>query len=376
MNNTANHLDQDPFYPIIDDIIDFYHEYFIDSSRFMILSYLDKLKILKQCHGQNHPSMPCVLNHIGNILAESCLSEYSIVIFLEQLRIERYYLGSNHLDIAPTLNRIGEIYSENHQFSEAEVYFSKAFFVLDENNTKGRLYARTMFNTGLVAYNKSSYIDALEIFEIALKEQRATFGEFHSDVAEMCVKIGDVQLELGKLTDAIENYLEALMITRMINGNTHTNVCKILNKIGFAYQEQGEHIEALNAFDQALKIIKNDEEEEHTLIIHILHQKSLIYLYLGDIDNTIAIYEEVVNLIKSKVGETHFCVASVLGLLNNTYVENGMIESSKIVTKEISDIFSTSPEPSCDENNDDFVITAIKLFGCAIDCSSLPAAAA
>ena len=320
--------------------------------------------------------MPIVLNVIGNILDESDLSMFSMVFFLEQLRIERYYLGHQHHDLAPTLNRIGEIYLKHHQLSEAEECFAEVILILKSNNTKGSLYSLAMYNVGLVKYYSSLYVDALELFKKAIKEQRSAMGGFHPNLAEMCVKIGDFQFELGKLTDAMERYLEALMIMRNAYGNTHCKVSQILYKIGLIHQEQNEFVQALNAFCQALNILKNDQDGEDTLIITISYQMGLIQQYLGNFSKTITIFQDIIKILKSKLGERHKCVASALGLLRNVYIECGMVENSKTVSEEIKDILKdTSNQSSYNENNG-FADSVHKIFGYAFEISSQAAAAA
>jgi len=96
---------QDSFYQKINELITFlcYQPDILGYEGFKILSLLNRMKSLKENSGPNHPSMPNLLNHIGNILDESNLLQFSLLFFLEQLRIERYYLGSYHPDLDITL---------------------------------------------------------------------------------------------------------------------------------------------------------------------------------------------------------------------------------------------------------------------------------
>jgi len=133
MDNIKN-IDLDFFNAIINQTIDFYHEHFLEyPDRFKLISLLQKLKMMKKYHGKNHPSMPDVLNLIGNIIYDHKLPQLAILFFKEQLRIERYYLGSQHQDLASTLNKIGEMHLENHQLSEAEECFTEVILMLKHN---------------------------------------------------------------------------------------------------------------------------------------------------------------------------------------------------------------------------------------------------
>ena len=195
----------DGFSPIMNEthcLID--DPFFQCSEKRKMSSLLNKLKNLKTWYGPNHPSMPQLLLLIGDILGESNGPEISILFFLEQLRIEKYYLGFQHHDLAVTLNRIGEMHLKMNMLLEADRYFSESLSILNANNTKGRMYALTLYNKGLVRYHNNSFVDAFDTFKVALKEQRNVLGEFHLDVADMCIKVGDFQLELGKLDEAME----------------------------------------------------------------------------------------------------------------------------------------------------------------------------
>ena len=225
----------------------------------------------------------------------------------------------------------------------------------------------------MIKHHKCLFVDASIAFDLALEEQRATVGEMHPDVAEMCLNIGDMQVEVGKLDDAVDKYLEALIILRVTHGNRHFKVCKILYKIGVIHKIRGEYDDGLNAFNQALDIARNEINEVEFLIV-ILNEMSQIYQHKEDVRNVINIFEEIINIIKLKLGGRHACVAIVLQLLRNIYKENGMIENSDITTQEIQDIFVN---PSNQEHWDDFSDTLIELFGYPLDDSiELVAAAA
>jgi len=379
LDSTMNYIqdmDRDSFYPIIYETIDLVHDHTLDCSiRYKLMTLLSKLKMLKQCHGQNHPSMPGILNTVGDILGNNDLSQQAILFFLEQIRIERYYLGSQHHDLAFTLHKVGQIFFENHQLMEAENCFSEAITILDKSNKKGHLYAIIVFNMALIKYNNSLYIDAFTLFNVAANEQRSELGNFHPDVADMCLQVGNFQLEIGELTDAMENYLEALMIIRQIHGNTHSKTCEALHKIGCIHQERGEYTEAIDALNQVSSILRQNQDKNISSIIAILYQMALLYQCLEDISNAIIIFQEIIKIISSKLGQRHACLSYVLSQLSNIYIEFGMMESSKEVIGEIQDILNSSQQ-TCDDSDNDLVATVVELFGFAVDCSPHAAAAA
>lgn len=371
--NFVKDNDHDSFYQQIKACTYFYLDKIECIEKYDLISLLDKLRNLKKWHGSNHPSLPGILQRIVNLFDHFNLSQFSILFLLEQLRVEKFYLGFQNLDLVHTLCKIGNFFSNNNQLLEAEAYFSEGFSILNHHNKRGRVYADIIYNLGMIKHHKCLFVDASIAFDLALEEQRATVGEMHPDVAEMCLNIGDMQVEVGKLDNAVDKYLEALIILRVTHGNRYFKVCKILYKIGVIHKIRGEYDDGLNAFNQALDIARNEMNEVEFLIV-ILNEMSQIYQHKEDVRNVINIFEEIINIIKLKLGGRHACVAIVLQLLRNIYKENGMIENSDITTQEIQDIFVN---PSNQEHWDDFSDTLIELFGYPLDDSiELVAAAA
>jgi len=372
--NRTNSENQDNMTSLINELIDHSNKYLLNIQITKMLPLLNKLQGLRKYYGHNHSSISDLLNRIGNILKDSPLSQVSIFFFLEQYRIEVYYLGYHHAYLAPTLYNIGHVYAKNNELSEAIYYFTEAYLILSKDTTKRPLYALTIYNIGLVNYRQSLYVDAMEFFNLAIKEERAFFGEFHPDVAEMHLKVGNMQQELGMVNVSMNNFLEALLILR-IGGNKNSKVVEILYNIGLIHEVRGEYAEALNAFYQSINIA-SDLEDDFAVTIVISHKIVLIYQFMGDTDNTIRIFEGIINSLKDKVGNKHICVATVLGLLRNVYTENWMLEKSKNATNEIQDILGNVSEQSPYKRSNDLGDAIIEIFGCIIDDNHPPAAGA
>ena len=251
----------------------------------------------------------------------------------------------------------------------------EAFCILQDNNTKGRIYALIVYNLGLVTYHQHSYTRAFKNFSIALKELGTTIGKFHPDVSEMHVKIADLQADIGKLKDAMDNYLEALMISRLVHGNISLEVFEILCKIGFLHKAQGEYDASLNSFYQALDILREIQDEDICMIV-ILHEIGLIHQVKGDVRNTIKRFEEIIQVLRLNLGENYIFQVSVLSLLSNLYSEYGMIEDAKKTAKQIEDICSKSPYNSQRNYECEFESEVIKIFGHAMNYSPPAAGAA
>jgi len=371
---SINFSEHDSFYQTINEVIHIvrYQPYFVGFEGVKLLSLLNKIKNLKESYGQNHPSMPRLLNHIGDILEECNLLKYSILFFVEQLQIEKYYLGFQNPDLASTLHRIGQAHLMNNQMPEAAKYLFEAFRIVKSSKEKENLYGPIIYNLGLVAYHQSLYIDAFKIFDFAIKEQRKIVGDFHPDLAAMYVKVADLQVEIGRLKDAMNNYLEALIITRMTYGSTHSMVFQILQRIGFLHKAQGEYEASLNSFYQAIDVLRKIKEEDLSMIA-ILHEIGLIHQFTGDVINAIKVFEEIIDILRFKLGDKHICQVSLLGGLNNLYSERGMIENSKKAMEEMQDICHQGwHDADCDE----FELKVIEIIGYPMEYSPPVAGAA
>ena len=282
-------------------------DYFDATQSIIILQKLNKLKNFREYFQyKDHPSLPKILCEIGSLIAETSQSQLALPFFVEQLRIEKYYLGSTHPDLASVLFSIGQVYEKNDQLVEGKKCFMEAFALLNNHGTKGQLYASLAYNIGLINFRQTSYKDAMEQFDLAITEYYAAYGDFHPAVAEVRMKIGYLQLEIGKLQDAMNNFLEALVILRIVLGNENCKVAQCLYGIGLIHEAKAEFIESLNVLSQALSINENaedDDDEDDTFSLVLLHRIGLIYQSIEDIDKAIKVFENLKNIIKLKFGD-------------------------------------------------------------------------
>ena len=275
MVNNPLQLDRFDISVFTDYVIDLcYHGYFDGMQSIELLKLLHKLKGSREYFNyQDHPSISNTLCAIGNFISETSSFQLAIPFFKEQLRIDKRYLGCHHPDLATVLFNIGQIYAQNNQLVEGKKYFTEALSLMNSHNRKGQLYASLLYNIGLVNYGQSLYKDALEQFDLAITEYNAVYGDFHPIIAQVRVKIGTLQLEIGKLQNAMDNFLEALVILRMAFGNNHSKIAQCLHGIGLIHEAKAEHSDSLNVLSQTLSVNENAENknDDDTLSLVILH---------------------------------------------------------------------------------------------------------
>jgi len=273
-----------------------------------MIQLLNKLKDFREYFQPNdHPSLPKMLCEVGNLIADTSMSQLALPFFIEQLRIERYYLGRHHPDLASVYFSIGQVYEKNNQSEEAKKCFMEALALLNNHNRKGQLYASVIYNIGLIHFRQTSYKYAMENFDLAILEHYAAYGNYNPVVAEVRMKIGTLQLEIGKLQDAMNNFLEALVILRMVFGNDHCKVAQCLYGIGLVHEANAEFSESLHVLSQALGINENadddDDDDDDTFSLVILHRIGLIYQSIEDVDKAIKVFENLKNIIKLKASD-------------------------------------------------------------------------
>ena len=267
-----------------------------------IIQQLNKLNDYREYFGnKDHPSLPKILSDIGNSISTTSSSLLAIPFFMEQLRIEKRYLGCNHPDLASVLFSIGQVYENNDRLIEATKYLTDALCLLNQYQRKGQVYALIVFHLGLVNYRQSLYKGTMEYFDLAIIEYKTAHGKFHSAVAEILLKIGSLQLDIGKLQDAMDNFLQALVIIRMAYGNDHSKVAECLYGIGLIHEARTEYSESLNVMSQALGVNENAyDDDDDTFSLVILHRIGMIYQSMEDIDKANKVFENLKNMIAMK----------------------------------------------------------------------------
>ena len=302
MIHDSSKIDESSITVIIDFVIDLCHQSYFDVLETVdILHNLNKLKDYREYHGyKDHPSIPKILSDIGNIMLETSSSQLALPFFMEQLRIEKYYLGGSHPDLASVLFNIGQVYERNDQMAMAQKHFGEALSLLSKHNRKGRLYPSVLYHIGLTNYRQSLYKNANEYFNLAIVEYQNAYNDFDPTVAEIHMKVGQLQLEIGKLQDAMDNFLKALMIIRMVFGNNYSQITECLYGIGLIHEARDEHKEAINVLYQALTIAENGEVDNDDITLLILHRIGLLYQSIEETENATAVFDDLKNIIKSK----------------------------------------------------------------------------
>ena len=214
-----------------------------------------------------------MLNNLGTVYYSQGANAKAIDYYLRSLRVSEE-LG-HQLRIATALVNLAGIYGDNPQdYSKALNYYDKAYPYLEGLNNIGFSKAY-YFGVGEIFYKKENYVEALKIFEEALKVTRNSL--FYSD---NLYYLGKVKFKLGNIEEAVsflnQAYLEG------IKQNQKISTVKTLIELGIIYRESNFK-EALRTYEEAEEIAK---ELNLTYELSDIYEGiSITYVNQGDYKN-------------------------------------------------------------------------------------------
>ena len=127
----------------------------------------------------------------------------------------------------------------------------------NESEDELRRRAKKLFNTGVEAFRRGDYSEALSSFESALSLYRGIPGSERNQAN--CLNNSGVALKnLGDLRGALERYTRALALYRGVPGSER-NQADCLNNSGVALGELGDWRGALERYERALALL-----DQHT----------------------------------------------------------------------------------------------------------------
>ena len=179
--------------------------------------------------------------------------------FAEPLNIDAVY-NDYHSLTATILYNLGQLCMRLEEDEEASEFFLQALAISQwSGNRKGAKSLNSMailHNLGHVQYRCGNYEESVRTYNKALAIGRASFSEFHLEVAATLNCLGVLYFHMPKAEtkQAMELYTESLTIRRAVLGNEHKDVATTLNNIGRIHYMKAEYGEALRLYREALDI--------------------------------------------------------------------------------------------------------------------------
>jgi tetratricopeptide (TPR) repeat protein len=91
--------------------------------------------------------------------------------------------------------------------------------------------AQAQDNLGVLLYQSGRYAEALALYEAALPNFRAVYGEAHPEMATILSNIGRLRMMTGQIEEAEPMLREALEITEKTEGDSHDDLVSPLNSL-------------------------------------------------------------------------------------------------------------------------------------------------
>ena len=107
---------------------------------------------------------------------------------------------------------------------------------------------------GLSAYQQGNYTQAIQLFESALQEAKATFGSADIRLATGLNWLAASYDKLGRYSEAEPLYLEALEIVIKVFGSNHQIVGVSIYNLALRYSNQGRYSESGTLYRRASEI--------------------------------------------------------------------------------------------------------------------------
>ncbi|WP_291869993.1 tetratricopeptide repeat protein [Maribacter sp.] len=208
----------------------------------------------------------------------------------------------------------GHNHSAKGEDSLAITLYDKAIEIHNqENNTKA--VAGLIYNKGLVYFNQSNYIKAIEnnkkAYEVFKKEKDSLL------MAKMLNSIGINQMYLSAYPDAIDSYLEASEIYKNLNLTRDMNYANISNNIGLLYTRLNKLDKSMEYYTKAKELYGEVDFQEG--LANTLTNIGSIYKEQGNKMEAIEQFQSALEIMKKNSNERG--VANALTNIGGVYAD-------------------------------------------------------
>ena len=170
----------------------------------------------------------------------------------------------------------------------------------NESEDELRRRAKKLFNTGVEAFRRGDYSEALSSFESALSLYRGIPGSERNQAN--CLNNSGVALKnLGDLRGALERYTRALTLYRGVPGSERDQA-KCLNNSGVALEKLGDLRGALERYERALSLYRGVPGTDRDQA-DCLYNSGVALEKLGDLRGALERYERALALLDQHTPE-------------------------------------------------------------------------
>ncbi|HSH51017.1 MAG TPA: tetratricopeptide repeat protein, partial [Bacteroidales bacterium] len=259
-------------------------------------------------------------------------------ILLEVLKGKSFSEKSSR-EQAENFNDVGEmLYAGNH-FRSAELAFSAALSIYDDQNlskTKGATL--TISNLGLVYHSTGRYSKAEEYTLKALEIRKSNLKDdigYGASLNNLAVLYKD----MGKYNESEVLFKQAHGLIKNANGENSNPYAIVLNNKAMLFQTIGRYEQAVSLLNKAIVIADNNLKEKSPNYIRLYVNLALLYQLMGELDKAEKIYLQALALQEKRIGHKHPDYASLLRNLAALYQQKGNLDKVEDYLTQARDIY-------------------------------------
>ena len=269
---------------------------------------------------------------------DSLVNKKHIVHHLKPLvmKIEEHGLthvaqsGVANKSCAEDLEILGQICENDFEFSLAKRYYNLALGTFQRSDAcSDSDVARLCVIIGNVNSSLSDLYQAKKNYEFALSIVLQESGPAHVDVASVYHSLGAVHMDLGDLEQAKETFDRALAIRLKKLGPNHVDVASTYNSLGCVHRELGDLEQAKEYHDRALAINLKRLGPDHVAVASTYHRLGNVHSDLDDHEQAKEYFDRAVAIRLKKLGPDHVDVARTYNNLGIVHSDLGHLEQAK-----------------------------------------------
>eukprot|EP00538_Stauroneis_constricta_P012701 CAMPEP_0119547754 /NCGR_PEP_ID=MMETSP1352-20130426/1792_1 /TAXON_ID=265584 /ORGANISM="Stauroneis constricta, Strain CCMP1120" /LENGTH=1156 /DNA_ID=CAMNT_0007592773 /DNA_START=107 /DNA_END=3577 /DNA_ORIENTATION=- len=219
-----------------------------------------------QSIAQQSTTMATVLNNLGRVYYFNRNYQQALKAYTECLQLRQKFLSASSLDTAVTIYNMGQTYHQLDRPSEAlECYKVFKSMILEKLPFESRDVAIVYKCMAELYHERHELKRCHECLEQSLRAARACLGSFHSEVASILNKIGNVCYELCMYDEAMRHYRQGLEIERIVLGPCHPHTVVTMVNIAHIHKQQKNYRQALLLYSRVRSIQASNARDEDEL---------------------------------------------------------------------------------------------------------------
>ncbi len=192
-------------------------------------------------------------------------------------------------------------------------FFEK--FKLEHNNDSAAYYLaqRVMLDSTNVSWlveagifagdYMADYPAALEYFNRALS--LANDQNNAENVVKLCLRIGDINLRMGKYDQVVDNYSKALSLSESSLGKEHVQTARVYSSMGLLMEKEGNTSQSMEHYIKANAILEKVLGDNNPEVATSYNNLGMLYYSLGNLDKAMECFEKSLAINEKKLDANH-----------------------------------------------------------------------